>query len=398
MGRSGQRQQGLTFVLPGSMCSCNPGPERSSAGAGQGAGSRRRGRRRGAGGPGHDTLLGMRHTMPTVRAPWAMQGNPNTPRTCSSKLWPRQIMISRHVDALAHALAACCCRRAQDELGGMGLVGALALALPRLLQLHDGAAVACDALHALSNLCLGNAANAWRLAEAGGWAMVKAGAQRVNPLSPLAHSKCTARARALVRTCCQRTLCASLSAAPSSLRNCCSIPAALPMASQGLPEAQQHCLQLLCEMACLEAAELGQVLEVLAMACTSLQQRRQAMLAPPHLAGATTPAAAEVPAWCLARVAREALLAPRRLASEQWLVLGRQHLWPLLCCQVLGLVLEELQACTAQVRASEAEAECAEALAVARLSLQPAGQASNPTGGPCHAVDSLHQKEASLMC
>lgn len=112
--------------------------------------------------------------------------------------------------------------------------------------------------------------------------------------------------------------------------------------------AQQHCQLLLCELACLETAELGQVLEVLAMACTSLQQHRQAQTLQPQAVHAH-PAAAEVSAWCLARVAKEALLGPRRLASEQWLALGAQHLWPLLCCQVLGLVLEELLACSAQV-------------------------------------------------
>lgn len=121
---------------------------------------------------------------------------------------------------------------------------------------------------------------------------------------------------------------------------------ALPLCNQGPPDAQQHCQRLMCELACLETAELGQVLEVLAMACTHLQRHRQAQALQPQ----ATPAhpAVEISAWCLARVAREALLGPRRLASEQWLALGRQHLWPLLCCQVLGLVLEELRCCSAQ--------------------------------------------------
>ena len=69
----------------------------------------------------------------------------------------------------------------------VGLVGALALALPRLLHLHDSTAVACDALHALSNLCSGHTSNTWRLAETGGWATLQAGAQWSTHWIPSLH-------------------------------------------------------------------------------------------------------------------------------------------------------------------------------------------------------------------
>ena len=81
----------------------------------------------------------------------------------------------------AHLTPACfdpCLRRAQDELGRMGLVEALASSLALASGDSSGSgsdAILRDLLHSLRNLCAGHAPNAWRLHEAGGWGSVKAG-------------------------------------------------------------------------------------------------------------------------------------------------------------------------------------------------------------------------------